>query len=52
MKEKNIQVSLKEAYQNAVFLLEKGNFSIVEKQLAEILKKDLRFKTSLLSSTV
>ena len=40
MKEKNIQVSQKEAYQNAVFLLEKGNFSLAEKQLAEILRNN------------
>ena len=36
--EKNIQVSLKEAYGNAVSLLESGNHELAEKQLAEILK--------------
>ncbi len=36
--EKNIQVSVKEAYGNAVSLLESGNYDLAEKQLAEILK--------------
>tara|TARA_B100001123_G_scaffold93199_1_gene107287 strand:- start:3305 stop:5320 length:2016 start_codon:yes stop_codon:yes gene_type:complete len=36
--EKNIQVSIKEAYGNAVSLLESGNYELAEKQLAEILK--------------
>ncbi len=40
MKEENIQVSINEAYQNAVSLLEKGNFSLAEKQLAEVLIKN------------
>ena len=36
--EKDIQVSVKEAYGNAVSLLESGNYELAEKQLAEILK--------------
>lgn len=36
--EKNIQVSIKEAYSNAVSLLEAGNYELAETQLAEILK--------------
>ena len=36
--EKDIQVPVKEAYGNAVSLLESGNFELAEKQLAEILK--------------
>ena len=35
--EKDIQVSVKEAYSNAVSLLELGNYELAEKQLAEIL---------------
>jgi len=35
--EKDIQVSVKEAYGNAVSLLESGNYELAEKQLAEIL---------------
>ena len=35
--EKDIQVSVKEAYANAVSLLESGNYKLAEKQLAEIL---------------
>lgn len=35
--EKNIQVSVKEAYSNAASLLESGNYNLAEKQLAEIL---------------
>ena len=52
MKEKNIQVSQKEAYQNAVFLLEKGNFSLAEKQLAEILRNNPNDPNSLRLSGV
>ena len=37
-KEKDIQVSVKEAYGNAVSLLESGNYELAEKQLAEILQ--------------
>jgi tetratricopeptide (TPR) repeat protein len=37
--EKGIQVSVKEAYGNAVSLLESENYELAEKQLAEILKK-------------
>ncbi|MAU56478.1 MAG: hypothetical protein CL899_06055 [Dehalococcoidia bacterium] len=37
-KEKNIQVSVKEAYNNAASLLESGNYELAEKQLAEILQ--------------
>ena len=33
-KEKDIQVSVKEAYGNAVSLLESGNYELAEKQLA------------------
>ena len=33
--EKDIQVSVKEAYGNAVSLLESGNYELAEKQLAE-----------------
>ena len=36
--EKDIQVSVKEAYGNAVSLLESGNYELAEKQLAEILQ--------------
>ena len=36
--EKDIQVSVKEAYSNAVSLLESGNYELAEKQLAEILQ--------------
>ena len=38
IKEKDIQVSVKEAYNNAASLMEEGNFELAEKQLAEILK--------------
>ena len=37
-KEKNIQVSVKEAYNNAASLLESGNYELAEKQLAELLQ--------------
>ena len=40
MKKENIQVSIPEAYQNAVSLMEDGNFSLAEQQLAEILKEE------------
>lgn len=40
MKKENIQVSIQEAYQNAVSLMEDGNFSLAEQQLAEILKEE------------
>ena len=40
MKKENIQVSIQEAYQNAVSLLEDGNFSLAEQQLAELLKEE------------
>ena len=36
--EKDIQVSVKEAYSNAVTLLESGNYKLAEQQLAEIIK--------------
>ena len=36
--EKDIQVSVKEAYGNAVTLLESGNYELAEQQLAEIIK--------------
>ena len=37
IREKDIQVSVKEAYSNAASLMEEGNFELAEKQLAEIL---------------
>ena len=36
--EKDIQVSVKEAYGNDVTLLESGNYELTEKQFPEILK--------------
>ena len=38
IKEKDIQVSAKEAYNNAALLLDSGNYELAEKQLAEILQ--------------
>lgn len=38
IKEKDIQVSVKEAYNNAASLLDSGNYELAEKQLAEILQ--------------
>ena len=38
IKEKDIQVSVKAAYNNAASLLDSGNYELAEKQLAEILQ--------------
>lgn len=38
IKEKDIQVSAKAAYNNAASLLDSGNYELAEKQLAEILQ--------------